>query len=227
MPAVHADADAFARLLANLLPSGDAWPEEPDSVQAQAIRALAQTFAALNERGNALIADAFPGTTVELLPEWERSLGLPDECSPLEPTVLMRQRAVVAKLLARGGASIPAITAYARAATGDVIAIEQFAPFRADASLADDAADEVEWANAWMVSLPGEVTEFPFLADSSYADEPLDVFQQGVTECRLRQVAPAHTRMLFRYGASDEDALLGFDDAQTLLGQDQQVLTSK
>ena len=201
MPRVRADAEAFARLLTGLLPSGDAWPEEADAVQQQAIRALVAPFAALNGRANDLVDDAFPASSVELLPEWERSLGLPDECSPLESTVVMRQRAVVTKLLARGGQSVPYFKALA-AAAGQAIGVEQFAPFRADASRADDPASDDDAAHAWQVSLPGEVSVISFHADTSYADEPLDVFDSGALECRLRQAAPAHTALLFRYGGA-------------------------
>ena len=94
MPRVAADRAAFAALLSALLPSGDAWPTEPDSVQQQALRALAAGFAVLHARANVLVDEAFPASTSELLPEWEASLGLPDACSPAEQTVLMRQQAV-------------------------------------------------------------------------------------------------------------------------------------
>ena len=218
MPRVHAGPAAFARLLTNLLPSGDAWPEEPAAVQQQALLALAAAFATLNDRANALVTDAFPRTAVELLPEWERSLGLPDECSPLEPTVVMRQQAVVAKLIARGGQSAAYMRAIA-AAAGTSVGIEQFAPFRADANRADDPANDPFAAFLWRVSLPTEATAYLFRADTSYADERLDVFDQGVVECRLRQAAPAHTRLSFAYGASG-DQLLGVGDGQPLTGVD-------
>ena len=86
--------DYFAGLLTNLQPTGDAWPTDSDAVQQQAFAALATTFAALNSRANYLVKDAFPATALELLPQWEASLGLPDPCTPLATTIQQRQAAV-------------------------------------------------------------------------------------------------------------------------------------
>jgi uncharacterized protein YmfQ (DUF2313 family) len=58
---------------------------------------------ALDARAGQLIPDAFPCSTVELLPEWEATLGLPDPCvQPPLTTLQQRQAAVCAKLVARG-----------------------------------------------------------------------------------------------------------------------------
>lgn len=74
-------ADYQAALQA-LLPHGRVWPREPDAVQSRVAAGLAQTAARLHARANYLLRDAFPLTPLELLPEWEATLGLPDECSP-------------------------------------------------------------------------------------------------------------------------------------------------
>jgi len=74
-------ADYQAALQA-LLPHGRVWPREPDAVQSRVAAGLAQTAARLHARANYLLRDAFPVAPLELLPEWEATLGLPDECSP-------------------------------------------------------------------------------------------------------------------------------------------------
>jgi uncharacterized protein YmfQ (DUF2313 family) len=43
-------------------------------------------FERLTARANNLLIDAFPGSTYELLPEWEATLGLPDPCAGEAPT---------------------------------------------------------------------------------------------------------------------------------------------
>ena len=195
----------MARLLGNLRPTGDAWPDDPATVQGQALLALAATFARLHARSNALVFDAFPGTTTELLPEWEASVGLPDACAPLDPTLAARRRTLVAKLVGQGGASIPNMTAYA-AALGSIVTVSQFAAFRAEASAADDAASDDNWAFAWQVNLPADSLPVFFRADEANADDPLATFQSGALECRLRRIAPAHTTLLFHYADGETDA---------------------
>jgi uncharacterized protein YmfQ (DUF2313 family) len=39
-----------------------------------------------------IFAESVPGLSINLLPDWERVLGLPDECSSLAPTIEERQR---------------------------------------------------------------------------------------------------------------------------------------
>ena len=225
MPRLDADAAAFAQMLTNLLPSGDAWPGEADSVQQQVLLALAHGFATLNSRANHLVTDAFPGTTAELLEEWERSLGLPDACSPLETTIELRRRAVVAKLIATGGQAVPYFTAFA-AALGYSISVEQFAPMRADASEADDVCDGDDWAHAWRVTVAASLASTVFIADESLADDSLERFEGELLACRMRSVAPAHTVLLFDYAGPGSGAgvayLTGADDAP-LTGADGQM----
>jgi uncharacterized protein YmfQ (DUF2313 family) len=63
------------------------------------LRALSYSFARVVARGRDLIEEMDPRTTTELLPDWERVLGLPGDC-PSPPTTLAGRRgAVWAKLL--------------------------------------------------------------------------------------------------------------------------------
>ena len=197
-PRLALGAEEFAQLLLNLRPTGDAWPDEPGSVQGQVLLALAETCARLNARANVLVSEACPATTGELLAEWEASVGLPDGCAPLAPTLAARRATVIAKLVAQGGASIPYLTAYA-AALGSTVTITQFQAFRADASAADDPANADAWALAWQVNVPDQSIGFFFFADQASADDPLAAFQVGALECRLHRIAPAHTALLFHY----------------------------
>jgi len=57
---------------------------------------LMTCFALELERMEQQVVDIYresvPGLATDLLPDWERMLGLPDECSPLAPTIEERQR---------------------------------------------------------------------------------------------------------------------------------------
>ena len=78
MPAPLYSAEDYRAQLVALLPRGRAWPKEPGSVQHQVMAGFAPMFVRLDQRSQQLVFDAFPGNTVELLPEWEAALGLPD-----------------------------------------------------------------------------------------------------------------------------------------------------
>jgi uncharacterized protein YmfQ (DUF2313 family) len=75
--------DAYLAQLAALLPTGPALPREPDSVLMRLLGMPAAELAAVQARVDALLAEADPRITAELLPEWEAAFGLPDDCSPL------------------------------------------------------------------------------------------------------------------------------------------------
>lgn len=94
----------FTSALLGLLPRGRVWPKELSSIQAQAASCFAPTFQRISDTAVDLIADAFPGTTSDLLSEWELTLGLPDGCTvPGSQTIAERQRAVAEKISAAGG----------------------------------------------------------------------------------------------------------------------------
>jgi uncharacterized protein YmfQ (DUF2313 family) len=74
--------DDYLAQLASLLPEGPALPREPDSRLMRLLRMPAAELAAVDARGDVLLAEADPRVTAELLPEWEAAFGLPDSCSP-------------------------------------------------------------------------------------------------------------------------------------------------
>jgi hypothetical protein len=91
-----ATSGAYARQLKALLPQGVAWNLEPDSMVSRVMLALAEELARIDGRAAALIQEIDPRTTLELLPDWERMLALPDICAPAAQT-LQERRAACAK----------------------------------------------------------------------------------------------------------------------------------
>ena len=126
--AVFYSAQDFARALLALLPSGRVWPKDLESTQGLFMQALAQVYAADGTVAY-LVVDAFPATTVELLPEWENTLGLPDPCAGPSPTLGQRIAQVVARLTDSGGQSVAYFVELARRLGYD-ITVTQYAPSR-------------------------------------------------------------------------------------------------
>jgi uncharacterized protein YmfQ (DUF2313 family) len=99
IPPNYTAAD-FLKALQGLMPRGRLWPRDADAVQTQVLAQLAPSYARSTARANYLLVDAFPATTYELLPEWESTLGLPDPCAGVAPTIPLRQAQALARFVA-------------------------------------------------------------------------------------------------------------------------------
>ena len=192
----YSSAD-FTRALQNLMPRGPVWPTDPDSVLAQVIASLAPTWARHTLRDNYLLQDAFPATAVELLPEWEAALGLPDPCAGASPTLQGRQAQVVARLTGVGGQSIPYFIAYALK-LGYTITVTEYTPFRMGCMTMGHRLGSADLAHTWSVNAPLH-TVTPFRMGVSGMGEPLESWGNAVLECELNEVKPAHTLLSFIY----------------------------
>jgi uncharacterized protein YmfQ (DUF2313 family) len=183
-----------------LLPPGQAFSRDAGTNLDALLDGMAKEMALLDARGEQLISDANPQATLELLPDWERIAGLPDNCSgSLETTLQGRRNALISKLSASGGQS-PAYFIEIAAALGYQITIEEFRPFRAGRSSAGGSLTNGDWVHTWRVRAPATTT-IPFRAGLSGAGEPLAAFGVDSLECKINQLKPAHTQALFAYGA--------------------------
>lgn len=187
-------ANDFARALQALMPMGKVWPRDADSLQSQVISGLAAIYKTNSDRAQNLISDAFPASTLELLPEWEETLGLPDPCAGDSPTIQQRRSQVVARFANSGGQSIAFFSEYA-ANLGFEVSVTQFAPFRAGQNRAGDSVCSADWAFAWRVNAPPVTIEY-FRAGQSTAGEPLAVWGNAVLLCEMNALKPAHTTVI-------------------------------
>ncbi len=186
-------ADSFQRHM----PTGPAWPRDPDTVQRGAVEALMPTYVRSWGLACDLPVQTFPATATFLLGEWEASVGLPDPCAGEDQTIAQRQAHVVARLTQSNGPSPSSLIAFA-AALGFTITIAEFAPARADSLCADGPVYDPDWAFAWQANVAGTTVTY-FTADDSFADEPLAEWGNAVLVCELTRLAPAHTIPLFAY----------------------------
>ena len=189
-------ADIAAAFL-KLLPTGEVWPRESDSVLSQVFTALAPTYQRQAARSANLLVDAFPATTVELLPEWEATLGLPDPCAGTSPTIQQRQAQVVARFAARGGQSVPYFVNFAKN-LGFTVTIAQYAPFRVGANRAGQALYGQPWSHAWAVIAPLNTVTF-FRTGEDAVGEPLASWGNAVLQCEIQRVAPAQSIPIFQF----------------------------
>ncbi|MEX3635944.1 YmfQ family protein [Paraburkholderia sp. BR14320] len=197
MSAPNYQAADFLSALQALMPRGLAWPRDPSAVMTRVMGCLTPTFARHAQRNNALLVDAFPATAVELLPEWESALGLPDPCAGPAPNLQSRQRQVVARFAGAGGQSIAYYISYA-ATLGYAITVTEFTPFRVGQQAMGAPLGTQDWAFTWQVNAP-LLTLVYFRAGESSADEPLETFGNAVLSCELEAIKPAHTILNMAY----------------------------
>jgi uncharacterized protein YmfQ (DUF2313 family) len=197
MSAPDFNREDFAQQLLALLPRGKVWPRDLNTTIRSVMDGLAVTYERGQARANNLLVDAFPASAVELLSDWEASLGLPDPCAGPQPTIEARRAQVVARLTASGGQSVAYFIAFAKQ-LGYAITIEEFAPFRTGESSVGDPLNSADWANAWAVHAPLHTVQY-FRTGVAAVGEPLAYWSNDVLECELNTVKPAHTELIFKY----------------------------
>lgn len=191
------NGNQHAEQLDALLPQGLAWPRESDARMRALTRGLAEEFSRIDMRGDDLLREVLPNTTVEMLSDWERAAGLPDACVPAGQTLQERRNALLSRLAGTGGQSRAFFIELA-AYLGFTITITEFRQFRAGISRVGDAVYGDDWLHAWRINAP-ETTIIEFRAGLSAVGEPLRKWGNELLECVFNRIKPAHTILLFGY----------------------------
>ena len=178
---IYAAEDYLAALQA-LMPRGRAWPTDPDSIQAQVLGGFAPTLERVNQVAGALMVDIFPASSVNLLTDWEESLGLPDPCDGESPILQVRQNSVLTRLINTGGQSVPYLIAIA-GVLGYDITITEYGSSN---------------PHHFQVNAPVSTVRY-FRVGQSLVGEPLVSGGNAVLECLIRELKPAHTTVSFNY----------------------------
>lgn len=187
----------FTGAFKSLLPRGRVWPRDEDSIIGDFCSAMAPSAKRVTDAAVALLIDAFPSTTVQLLPEWEASLGLPDPCAGPSQTIQQRQQQVLAKFTNSGGQSANYFISILASLGFTGITISNYAPFRVGINHIGDPLYSGGWAYTWLITAPNLNVVY-FRAGKSTVGEALyNLTNAAVLECIVREYAPAHTNPLF------------------------------
>ncbi|WP_340612005.1 YmfQ family protein [Xenorhabdus bharatensis] len=188
----------YTAALNGLLPTGMAWTRTPDSVMNAVVRAIARSYHRSDQDVHLLLEGSFPATATIMLPEWEKSLGLPDDCAIGEiDSISLRQKAVVSKLLRTGGQSKSYFIGLA-VELGFRITITEFRQARAGMSACGAALNGGDWPFVWRINAP-ETTMNYAVAGGSYSGDPLRSWGNRKLECQFRRISPSHTILQFGY----------------------------
>jgi len=221
---MRATGTDYLRQLQALLPVGGAWTREPGAVLTELLDGKAVELARVHNRLVDLVDEADPQTTLELLPDWERVVGLPDCCLGIADTIDARRALVLGRLTARGGQSDAYFRSICAAAgwtietadyshfvageaeAGDMLLEGDGEEFEAGGSIAGDSLGLFDWWHAWRVSGdPSESTWFE--ADASVAGDAIDWSDNPVVRCLIERFKPAHTRAVYAWTPRDDATL--------------------
>lgn len=211
---IRRDGEHYAEAFAALLPTGNAWPRTSDSVLMRLVRGLAEIWGAtVDERAADLLErESDPRSTVELLPDWERAFGLPDDCLSEPLTVQDRQKALVARL-ATLGAQSPEFFVEIAATIGYTIRIAEHAPFMCGVSQVGDTRPVsgpiggFRWEIGpesmrpyWTVLvINSRLSWFRVGSGQVGVDPHLRIGIATDLECLLTRFQPGHGQVIFNY----------------------------
>ncbi|MCQ4108098.1 putative phage tail protein [Aeromonas sp. JL9] len=117
--------ELWADALLQQMPRGRAWPRDPDAFLPKYALGFAKRLQEVELSAEQLLLEMRPETTVQLLPEWEVYLGLPD-CNITNQTFEQRRAAVVEKYHRKGGLATWQIEFVAAALGYDIKVNEQW-----------------------------------------------------------------------------------------------------
>lgn len=194
--------EAYQASCTATLPMGRAWRTEIGSVRYRLLQPLSVALATFSQRVDTLFfTERLPWAAVELLPAWEKSLGLPDDCAPTDQTLRERQQAVQSKLQRRGGASQPYFKQIA-ATLGYDVEITRSQPFICGLSQCG-GTHEIGGSDLWFVwrvKVPGpRVTYFECGRSICGVDAMASFRQAEDLECVFRKIEPAYSTLIFSY----------------------------
>lgn len=193
----------YSKLIRKLFPRGFAWSRtnESDSNIYKLSDAHADEVCKIHERADELVKEVDPTSTFELLEDWERLLGLPDQCDKVgDQTIQERRQRVLQVLTTRGGQNE---AFYQELASNfgfdvDVISAEDQPPFTAG-STAGSRLTNGSWRYAFVIKAPAEFL-VRFRAGQATAGDPLVKVGNDTLQCLMEKHKPAHTIVLFSFG---------------------------
>lgn len=192
--------DKFAQALAYLLPSGFAWPRDPNSVLMRVLRGLAASFAELHLWSQLTVRHWQPISTTRLA-EWEAACGLPDTCLGADQSEALRRSLLLARLrgphLAYADSSPAALQGLEDILTGlgFAVRLRYNTPFRAGRNRVGERLGALN--GILYVVMLGQANYFR--VGQSRVGSPLASYPQdvGALLCYLNRLIPARFSIQF------------------------------
>ncbi len=195
----------YAEGFAALLPTGMAWPREPESVLMLLVRGFAEEWARVDGRAADLLGrESDPRATIELLDQWESAFGLPDPCVAEPLTLEDRQGALLGRMTAEGAQSRAFFVRMAED-LGYEISITEYAPFMFGVSRFGDTGRRWEIGPPeirfhWKVKLASARVRWFRAGSGRFGVDPhARIGLATDITCRFEKLKPAHSNVIFDY----------------------------
>jgi len=173
--------DRYLEQLNALLPPGRMWPTSPESSFQRFLEALAVRLGAVEVRVLDLLVELYPPTTVALIGEWERLLGLPDECAPAAQTIQERRARVIERLTVRPNPTAAYLIAIAETLGYFGVTITETGP------------------HEFTVDVPAPSVTYFHSGESVCGDLLGKIRRATDLECIMNEQKPAHLSVVFNY----------------------------
>ncbi len=192
----------YKTLIRKLFPLGWAWRINPGTVFDEFIDSLTGEPCRVEERSIDFLDELNPATTFEMLDNWERLLGIPDECTREGDLGVSERRTRILQKLTTGGGQSPSFYQLIAQQLGyevEIFDVLNYQSFRVGISrVGDPLSNGADWAFTWQVVAPADFVR-RFRVGLSSVGEPLVLIENTTLECVIRKFAPAHTQVLFSY----------------------------
>jgi uncharacterized protein YmfQ (DUF2313 family) len=196
--------DKFWQALAALLPTGFAWPRDPNSTLMRVLRGIAANLNELHLFIRLTTFEFFPHKTITRLAEWEEACGLPDACFGVTQTDALRRKLLLLQL--RGllltyadssPASSGAITQLC-AEFGYAATVKYYTPFR----VGKRVGQRLGALNGLLTLRIAGLVRTPFRVGQNRVGQRIAAWNMpiGQLDCYLNRVAPARFSVLFLEG---------------------------
>ena len=190
-------AEDYLQQLLALLPNGLAWNKQTDSNLYLFCEGLAQEFARIEADLDLMLKEAKPNRTWNLLKEWEKAAGLPDECVVASDDPVVRRNQLVSRLLMQGGQSVAYFVSVLEGMGYKSPKITEPKPATVN-SLCTAFVWDKSSAWSWIVSLSEDV-DLLYATTNSACTAFLGAYMPSPAKCLLERIKPAHTYVSVRY----------------------------
>lgn len=192
---------AWLGVLQALLPVGRGLTREPGAMLTRLLEAFAAMLLAAQLRVVSLVMQFDPLQAYEVLPDWERLLGLPDNCMVgVDLSLLDRQRIAGQRLVEQGGQSRAYFIDLAERLGEPGCTITEFRQVHCNDdcnALLYSEDDE----SVWQLNIPHPALNVRLATCNDHCNVALQIYQPSLAECPIRERKPAHTEVLFSYSA--------------------------
>lgn len=196
-----ASLDKYKRLVAKLFPKGFVWDriDEPGTNLYKYTEGVSQEACRVELRGIDLIREVDPRTTLELLTDWETTVGLPDECSAEATTISARRQLVLQRLTSRGGLSAQDYIDIAAAFGIEAdIEIDSALPAYCGTAVCGDRMYDLDWWFYFVVRSSDFLVNWARCGQAVCGDR-IRTFGNDPLECTIKKLKPAHTDVIFEF----------------------------